>query len=102
MNKPDSKSKIAILIQELAHIKDELALQTHLMNMEIKDSWHALEHKINTLENKWSRSLQEIAKQVGKSEEHFFVGSDEEIASLLEEFKDLKERHKSNEHKDEN
>ncbi|UAA37681.1 hypothetical protein KIH87_13310 [Paraneptunicella aestuarii] len=100
MSKPDSTSKMTTLVQELAHIKDELALQAHLMSMEIKDSWHDLEHKINILENKWSRSLQEVAKQVGKSEEHFFVGNDEEIAALLEEFKDLKERHKSNDRED--
>ena len=90
---PQNKIKLTNLFQDLVQIKDELALQAHLMNMEIKDEWHALENKIFKLESEMKHSLETVVEQLGKSEEHFFVGEDKEIEQLLKEFKDLKNRH---------
>lgn len=82
------------LIDELIQLKDELALQTHLMTMELKDEWQALESKVSKLESKFEQSLVSLAAQMGKAEETFFVGDEAEIKGLVEEFQDLKKRTK--------
>lgn len=86
MNEPDS------LWQQLKQLKDELALQAHLMTMELEDEWHALEEKFAGLEKRIEQELLESAEQLGDAGQEHFVGDDEEVSELVGAFSDLKKR----------
>lgn len=85
-------SKLKSVINELLHIKDELHLQAHLLEMDLKDEWDELCHKMYALEQKLEHDLVNFAEKIGHAEETYHVGTEEEIAALLEEFKDLKKK----------
>ncbi len=85
-------SKLESVLKELLHIKDEMALQAHLLEMDLKDDWHALEKKLAHLESKLEHDLVTLSKKVGHAEEEYFVGDEQEIESLLSQFRDLKDK----------
>lgn len=82
-------SQTILLWEKLKMIRDEVALQGHLMNMEIQDEWQHLEKKCKQLEARLEpRFLNEI-QTLGLAEEEFFVGDKNEISSLIDEFRTL-------------
>lgn len=78
--------------QTLLTLRDEMALQAHLMNMELNSEWQVLEKRYRVLSRKVENALLNQAKHLGEHEEHQLVGSNEEIAKLIEDFEDLRRR----------
>lgn len=78
--------------ETLLYVRDEASLQAHLMSMELKDEWQALEKRFQTLEQKFESRLLDKARQVGQKEETFFVGDREAIETLVKDFKDLHQK----------
>ena len=75
----------ATLFESLKRLRESLKLKVHLLEMDVKDEWHELEKKATDLE----AHLIQRARQLGVAEEHYFVGSDQEIKKLVEEFDEL-------------
>lgn len=88
--------KLDKLFNEARHLHDELELQLHLMNMDLKDKWHELSDKLKALEKSFEESVVSSAEKWGKAEEAYFAGEQEDLARLVEEFKQLRESHKDN------
>lgn len=87
---------ISALMQDMVQLKDELALQAHLMTMELKDEWEALYKKATDLELNLKHTMETFTEEVAKAEEHFFVGNEKELKQLVDEFRDLKDKHHNN------
>lgn len=85
-------SKLKSVINELLSIKDEMQLEAHLLGLDLKDEWQELCHKIKELEQNMEQDLVSLAEKLGHAEEHHYVGNEEEIAALLEEFKNLRKK----------
>ena len=77
---------------ELVALRDEIALQSHLLSLDLKDLWEVLCKQFSQLEQKLENKLVEEARSIGQAEEAFFVGDEEEIKALVEAFKDLKQK----------
>lgn len=77
--------------QELKTLRDELKLQFHLMEKELGDELHSLLKRIVPLE----KALVSAGEALGKAEEHLLVGSDEEIAQLVDDLRELQKQHQS-------
>lgn len=88
-------SKINVVIQELIQTKDELSLKAHLFEMEIKTEWDGLCRKLRKLESELEHDLITLSQKIGQAEETSVVGSEQEIQSLLTEFKDLRNKSKT-------
>ena len=86
------KSKNPLWLQ-LQTLKDELALQSHLMSMDMRDKWHELEKQAHAVEQRFERALVEAAHDIGQAEEEFFVGEQQHVESLVNKFQDLKDEH---------
>jgi len=78
----------ATLFDTLNRLRDSFHLKAHLLEMDLKDEWHALEKKAVNLES----HLMQRAQQLGVAEEHYFVGSDKEIKVLVDEFSELEDK----------
>lgn len=87
---------ISALMQDMVQLKDELALQAHLMTMELNDEWETLQKRATELELKLKHSLETFTEEVAKAEENFFVGDENELNRLVDEFRDLKDKHHNN------
>ena len=85
-------SKIEDAIQELVQVRDELNLKTHLFQMEIKAEWQALCTRLNQLETELEHDLVTLCQKIGHAEEEFFVGDEQEIQSLVTDFKNLRDK----------
>lgn len=85
--------KLDKLIAEARHIHDELELQLHLMNMDLKDNWHELSDKLKKLEKNIEKSVISSAEELGKSQELFYAGSAEELEKLIKEFRQVRDSH---------
>ena len=85
-------SKIESAFNEILRLKDELQLQLHLLEMESKDEWEKLCRKANELEKSFEQNVTDLAEQVGQAEEDFYVGNEQEIQDLLNEFNKLKDK----------
>jgi division protein CdvB (Snf7/Vps24/ESCRT-III family) len=86
--------KLDKLFSEARHIHDELELQLHLMNMDLKDQWHELSDRLKTLEKSFEERVVSSAEKWGKAEEAYFAGEQEDLARLVEEFQSLRRSHK--------
>lgn len=86
--------KLDKLIAEARHIHDELELQTHLMNMDLKDKWHELSDKLRKFEKNIEKSVISSAEELGKSQEVFYAGSAEELEKLIQDFRQVRDSHK--------
>ena len=75
----------AALFLDLLTLRDKLKLQAHLFELDLKDHWLVIENKVNELET----HLMQRAQQLGVAEQHYFVGSDEQIKVLLNEIRKL-------------
>jgi hypothetical protein len=73
------------LWQQLVTLRDEIKLHAHLLELDMKQHWHALEPKIHAIES----AILNKAEQIGKHEEQQFVGTDEEISQLIKELKPI-------------
>lgn len=95
MKNADNKryQTLSDLMQDLLQIKDELALQAHLMTMELNEQWQTLQHKAIQLETNIKHKLETLTEKAAKAEEHFFVGDENELKTLIDKFKDLKNQH---------
>lgn len=78
----------AALFTQLKTLRDKLKLKSHLFEMELKEDWHSLEKKVHELES----HLIQRARQLGVAEEHYYVGSDDEIKDLVDAMNTLKTR----------
>tara|TARA_R110002073_G_scaffold214031_2_gene374477 strand:- start:614 stop:886 length:273 start_codon:yes stop_codon:yes gene_type:complete len=85
--------KLEKLILEARQVHDELELKLHLLNMNLKDQWLELSDKLKTFEKLVERNMVSSAEKLGKAEETFYAGSEEELAKLVEEFKKLRDSH---------
>lgn len=79
--------------QELKELKQELSLQAHLLKMDLKDQWDVLLTKFDELEQHLEDNLIDTAQKVGRAEETYFVGTEQEIKQLVEELKSIKQKH---------
>lgn len=98
MSVQESNSKLHSLLNSLCQIKQELTLQTHLMTMDLRQQWRALEQKIANFEHAAEHSLEELAKRVGQAEAHFFVGNEQELQQLVDALREVKSEHDANKH----
>ena len=98
MQPPHPQHRLLQLLQSLSQMKDELALQAHLMTLELKGEWQDFERRIREFERDAEHSLEGLIQKVGLAEAHFFVASEEEIAALVAEIKVIKDKHKANKH----
>lgn len=80
----------ATLWQKLIALKDELALQSHLLSMDAKDKYEALLDDIEELEQR----LVKHAEKLGQKEEAFFVAEHTQIESLVQSLKDIQKQKK--------
>lgn len=83
------------LLDEMRFLRDELNLQLHLMSMELKDEWHDLLDRLHAIENEIGRDLIEGAEELGRAEESFFVGNEEQVADLLSDLRQFKDKHEA-------
>lgn len=83
-------SKIGSVFSEMSRIKDEIELQLHLLEMESKVEWKTLCNKLRQLEKSFEQDVAHLSEQIGKAEEDFYVGNEQEIQQLLNDFKQLK------------
>jgi|GEM_PF-5738830 len=86
--------KLDKLIAEARHIHDELELQLHLMNMDIKDNWHELSDKLKKIEKTVEKSVISSAENLGKSQELYYAGNAEELEKIIKEFRQIRDSHK--------
>ena len=86
--------KLDKLIAEARHIHDELELQAHLMNMDLKDKWHELSDRLKKLEKNIEKNVISSAEELGKSQEVFYAGSAEELEKLIQDFRQVRDSHK--------
>ncbi|MBE1298664.1 MAG: hypothetical protein GJ680_01970 [Alteromonadaceae bacterium] len=82
-------------IKQLITLREELLLQAHLLQMDLKDEWRTLENKLQKLEHNLEDDLIAISREIGHAEEEYFVGDEQEIESLVEELKTLKAKIRS-------
>ena len=75
------------VIEELKTLRDEVRVQAHLFSMELKEKFNNVEKKLAQLEDKAETKIEAF----GEKNEHFWVGNKEEVNSLLEEYKRIKE-----------
>ncbi len=85
----------ATLFEQLKKLRDTLKLKAHLLEMELQDEWQELEKKAHELEI----HLVQRARQLGVAEEHYYVGSDQEIKKLVDAMSDLDAKAKNSERK---
>ncbi|WP_026375826.1 hypothetical protein [Aestuariibacter salexigens] len=81
------------LWQQMQTLKDELALQSHLMSMDMRDQWHELEKQAQALEQRFEKAIESAAHDIGKAEEEFFVGEQQHVESMVNKFQTLKDEH---------
>ena len=81
------------MLEELISLKQTLSLQAHLLQMDLKDQWEVALAKLDALEDKLEYSLVDTAAKLGKAEENFFVGDEDEISQLVQELKQIKSKH---------
>ncbi|MCY7295555.1 hypothetical protein [Alteromonas sp. a30] len=93
MSDKHQQQKQATLLKHLSQIKQELALQAHLMTLEVKDEWQTIEKRLHEIERQAEHSLEELIQKVGQAEERFFVANEQELDALVEELKALKSKH---------
>ena len=60
--------------------------------MELKEDWSAMTTRLDHLEQKLERYVLESAEHLGQAEAKFFVGNEDEIRSLVDELRALKDR----------
>ena len=77
------------IYQELKTFRDELRVQSHLMSMDAKDQFEALEKRFAPFE----RKLEDYMQKFGELNEGFWVGNKEEIEKYKKEYKDLRNSH---------
>ena len=87
-------SSFETTIREIVRVKDEISLKAHLLEMDLKSEWEVLVHKVTKLETEFEHDLLTLAQKIGHSEEEFFVGDEQQIESLLSEFRDLRKKTK--------
>ncbi|MCC2605863.1 hypothetical protein [Planctobacterium marinum] len=88
-------SRLESVIKELLHIKQELSLRINMLEMEAQQQWQTLLRKLSVLEDELEHDLVTLAEKLGHYEEERFVGNEQEIENLLNEFRALhsKSRH---------
>ena len=77
----------AALWAKLLQLRDEMRLKTHLLELDSIDAWHALDKRIQAIEVKMISK----ARQLGVAEEYYFVGSDADIKTLIEQVEALQQ-----------
>lgn len=77
---------------ELKTMRDELKLQAHLFGQELSDTWEEFELRFKKLEQR----LIKAGEKLGKAEESFLVGDEEEIQELIAHLRDIQDSHGSN------
>jgi hypothetical protein len=75
------------LIEELKQLRDEVKVQAHLFEMELKDKWEELEKNWPKFEAK----LDDYLQQFGEFNEDFWVGNKQEVDQFMDDYKKLKE-----------
>ncbi|MBT0585130.1 hypothetical protein [Alteromonas oceanisediminis] len=78
----------AALWQQLSHLRREVRSEVHLLDSSSQEDWYDLDEHIESLASR----LRQKAAQVGVAEEHYFVGSDEEIKQLIQQTEHVKQR----------
>lgn len=78
----------------IKHLRDELQLKAHLLSLDMKDEWHALEKRYHRLSGEWEKKLSEKIQHMGESEEHVMFGDQEEVQELLSDYDALQKKHK--------
>ena len=93
-----SVKNLSNLLNTLSSARNEIALQAHLLNMDLKLTWEKLENRIQNMEYRLQNQLTLTAKGVGQKEQQFFVGNQNEINSLVSEINALKaaKKHQKN------
>lgn len=81
---------ITDLLKELAQLRDELHLQSHLMTMDLADEWREAALQLTQLEAQLEHSLLDIAEKIGRAEEHYFVDNDDNIHQLVARLRKIK------------
>ena len=80
--------------ERLKYLRDELQLKAHLLSLDMKDEWHALEKRYNRLSGEWEKKLSDKIQHMGESEEHVMFGDQEEVQELLSDYDALQRKQK--------
>lgn len=80
------------VIKELVRVQDEIAVKANLLAQDAKAEWQSLCDKVENLETRLEHDLLTLTQKIGHAEEEFFIGDEQEIESLLTEFKDFHEK----------
>ena len=80
------------LISEMLTLKDEIALNKHKLTYDMKSQWEDLKKKTKALEPKLSGTLLSLAKKTEKNNFIQYDGSATDIAQLVEEFRQFRQR----------
>ena len=75
------------IYEQLIVLRDEVKVQGHLFEMELKDKYEDLEKRFHDLSNK----IESSAQKVGQANEEFWLGYHEDLDKLKKEYQDLKE-----------
>ena len=90
LNTNAARKNISELLNSLSAAKNQISLQAHLLNMDLKSRWISLEKKIQMMEQKLENQLAQSAEKIGQKEEQFFVGNQNEINNLVSEINAIK------------
>lgn len=82
-------SRLKESLEEIIRLRETITLKAHLLELDLKQQWTELSGKCDKLEQELEKSLLEICKIIGDAEEEYFIGDEQEIHSLLEDFQDL-------------
>lgn len=80
------------IYEQLIVLRDEVKVQGHLFEMELKDKYENLEKRFHDLSSK----IESSAQKVGQANEEFWLGYHEDLDKLKKEYQDLKENFHNN------